>query len=89
MSDQTEKMKEYQKLQDEHLYALNREAGYHQAVLDMIGFLETAKICRKKSDAIKQKIEELEGQIDYFSKDYDFQKGEYVDRNTDTGEANG
>ena len=23
MSDQTEKMKEYQKLQDEHLYALN------------------------------------------------------------------
>ena len=89
MSDQVEKMKEYQRLQDDLLLALSKESGYHQAILDVMGFLKTAKICNKKSDAIKQKIEELEGQIDYFSKEYDFQKGEYVNRSTDTGEANG
>tara|TARA_B100000131_G_scaffold219644_1_gene211159 strand:+ start:678 stop:953 length:276 start_codon:yes stop_codon:yes gene_type:complete len=91
MSDQIEKMKEYQGLQDDLLLALSKEAGYHQAILDVMGFLKTAKICHdaKGSVALKRKIKELEEQIDYFSKDYDFQKGEYVDRATDTGEANG
>ena len=86
-----EKKQEYVKLQDELLLALSKEAGYHQAILDVMGFLKTAKICHdaKGSVTLRQRIKELEGQIDYFSKDYDFQKGEYVDRATDTGEANG
>ena len=52
MSDQIEKMKEYQGLQDDLLLALSREAGYHQAILDVMGFLKTAKICHDAKGSV-------------------------------------
>mgnify|MGYP001343670347 CR=1 FL=1 len=61
-----EKKQEYVKLQDELLLALSKEAGYHQAILDVIGFLKTAKICHdgRGSIAIKKRIEELDEEFD-------------------------
>tara|TARA_E500000081_G_C6124344_1_gene349909 strand:+ start:1927 stop:2154 length:228 start_codon:yes stop_codon:yes gene_type:complete len=61
-----EKKREYIKLQDELLLALSKEAGYQQAILDVIGFLKTAKICHdgRGSIAIKKKIEELDEEFD-------------------------
>ena len=61
-----EKKQEYVNLQDELLLALSREAGYHQAILDVIGFLKTAKICHdgRGSVAIKKRIEELDEEFD-------------------------
>tara|TARA_B100000508_G_scaffold56651_1_gene44139 strand:+ start:162 stop:389 length:228 start_codon:yes stop_codon:yes gene_type:complete len=61
-----EKKQEYVKLQDELLLALSKEAGYHQAILDVIGFLKTANICHegRGSIAIKAKIEELDKEFD-------------------------
>ena len=58
-----EKKREYIELQDELLLALSKEAGYQQAILDVIGFLKTAKICHdgRGSIAIKKKIEEAGG----------------------------
>ena len=61
-----EKKQEYVKLQEDLLYALSREAGYHQAILDVVGFLKTAKICHdgRGSVAIKKRIEELDEEFD-------------------------
>lgn len=61
-----EKKQEYVKLQDELLLALSKEAGYHQAILDVVGFLKTAKICHsgRGSVAIKKRIEELDEEFD-------------------------
>ena len=60
-----EKQKERMQLQEDLLYALSKEAGYQQAILDVIGFLKTAKICHEGRGSIelKKRIEELDEQI--------------------------